>query len=277
MKFFIILCLIIANILYAENLQDKIKSYIPKNTYQTNANFIKKIFANEKNFYDNGNLNVSKILNTLKTNGLLQLKLPKPSNVSITFRINFLALSDSNPSFIFLNYTTSNILTSMGYSYFYITESKKQQNKISTTYTLNSESNIDPTIVISNLAKRGYKVINVSTYSATHWIYDISLTKSLLPQATSIKQGDNTFTQISGKYWIALGMNGDLQISPQQNIHWYPKILIFDANMNLVDIIMPDDSQTTYKLKITDSMQYAMITDNYNPSILRSGILINLK
>lgn len=261
---------------YATGLQDKVESFIPKNTYQMNINFIKKLFGNEKKFYKGNHLDIAKVLTTLKNNGLLQLKLSKPSNISVTFRINFLDIqTDSNPSFMFLNYTTNNILTNMGYSYFYVTEAIKRQDKILLTYTLNAESHIDPVVMIDNLIKRGYRIVDIKRNTAIHWIYDISLGNSYIPHANVIVKGENTFNQINGKYWFVFNSIGILRIIPQDNVEWYPKILMFDSNMNLINAIISVDKQNSYNLKITKEIQYIMITDNYNASVLRNGITLD--
>ncbi|RDU62704.1 hypothetical protein CQA53_09115 [Helicobacter didelphidarum] len=264
---------------YSQTLQQKIQTLIPQNTYQTNENFIKKIFSNEKNFYDNGNLNVSKIISTLKNNGLLSLKLSKPSDISISFRINFAGIqTDSLPSFMFLSYATSNLLTSMGYSYFYTSQAKKDHDRISLTYMLNTESNIDPVVVINNLSKRGYRIVNVTRDSPLHWIYDVSLRQSSLVNADIVKQGESELSKINGKYWLTLNDIGVLNIAPRESgVKWYPKILIFDANMDVIDSVMLTNATDNYKIQITNQAQYIMITDNYNANILRNGIMLNFQ
>lgn len=273
-----IITLLFYNMLVATQLQDKVQKLMTKSNYQTNEKFIKKIFTNEKTFYKNDNLDIVKVLSALKTNGLLFLKLTKPSNISITFRINTFKQTDKNPSFTFLAYSASNILSSIGYSYFYVTKATKENEKIMLTYTLNAESNIDPIVMATNLAKRGYKIIDINRYSATHWIYDISLIKSNITIAKVVEKGTNTFTQINGKYWLTINEVGTIEITPKNNTEaWYPKILIFDNEMNPLDVIMLTDSKTTYSIDLPKYARHILITDNYNATILRNGINIDFK
>lgn len=268
--------LVLCNVLFASQLQQKVQKLIPANTYQANIKFIQKIFANEKAFYKGNDIDVVKILTALKNNGLLALKLAKPSNVSVTFRINTIKPTDKNPSFTFLAYSASNILSSIGYSYFYVTEATKTDNKITLTYTLNAESNIDPIVMTTNLARRGYKIIDVNRYSAMHWIYDISLMNSNIIAAKMLAKGSNTLTQINGKYWLTFANTGKLQITPKDNAEaWYPKILIFDNGMNPLDVIMLTDSKKTYTIDLPTETRHVLITDNYNANILRNGLNID--
>lgn len=275
---FKVLCLaaLCCGIMWASQLQQKVEQFVSKASYQNNAKFIQKIFANEKAFYRGSEIDVVKVLSALKSNGLLQLKLTKPSNVSITLRVNAAKQTDKDPSPTFLAYSASNILSSIGYSYFYITGATKQENAITLTYTLNAESNIDPLVMTSHLVKRGYGIVDVHRYSATHWIYDVSLKQSSIVAAKALTKGSNDLVQINGKYWIANNGAGILQITPKEGAEvWYPKILTFDNAMNLVDSIMLTDSKTTYKLEVPSLVCHILITDNYNASTLRSGIAID--
>ncbi|RDU71592.1 hypothetical protein CQA66_06410 [Helicobacter aurati] len=255
-------------------LQEKIRSFIAPKTYQSNAIFIQKLFKNEKSFYKDDNINVIKVLNTLKANGLLTLKLAKPNNITISFRINAKTYTDSNPSFMFLAYTTSNLLSNMGYSYFYVTHAKKNHDSLSISYTLNAESEIDPTVLIGNIQKRGYNIVDVIRDSPTHWIYVIRLEQSKITHAQQITKGTSQLNQVSGKYWITLGIAGVLQVTLDNDEKWNPKILIFDDNMNLLEAIMSKDMQKQYTLKTNVAMRFLMITDNYNPANLRNGITL---
>lgn len=278
MSVFYRICMIFAfcNIVLATQLQQKVQNLITTNTYRANAKFIQKIFANEKAFYNSDGVDVMKVLTTLKNNGLLALKLSKPSNVSATFRINKIKLTDKYPSFTFLAYSVSNVLNNIGYSYFYVTEATKDNDKLTLTYTLNAESNIDPMVMSVNLIKRGYKIIDVNRYSATHWIYDISLTDSNIIAAKTLAKGTNTLTQINGKYWLTFTTLGTLQITPKDNTEaWYPKILIFDNGMNPLSVILLTDSKTTYTIELPDMARHVLITDNYNASALRNGLNID--
>ncbi|MWV69474.1 hypothetical protein [Helicobacter saguini] len=259
------------------SVQEKIKSLIPPQTYRSNENFIRKIFSDESAFYANKRLDVPKILRTLKANGLMNLKLNKPSNVMVSFKINHFLNSDGEPSFMFLSYATSSLLSSMGYSYFYVTDAKKAQKQLSLTYTLNSESNIDPTLIVDNLSKRGYATLDVKKAAENHYIYDVSLQKSNLTNADSIQKGSRDIVKINGKYWLSLNGVGTLNIASRDNVSWYPKILMFDSNMNVVNAIMLANPTQNYTIRVNDKIQYVMITDNYNPSVLRNGISLSFK
>ncbi|STQ86997.1 hypothetical protein LS73_006780 [Helicobacter muridarum] len=263
-------------LLWGENydLHTKIKEYIQPKTYQTNAKFIQKLFKNESAFYKNGNVDVIKILNNLKNNGLLALKLNKPSNIKISFRVNEKNRTDFEPSFIFLAYATSNLLTNMGYSYFYVTNAKKNNDVISVSYTLNSESQIDPTVIISNIQSRGYNVIDVSKDSELHWIYDIRLEQPKITNAQQIKDGEIELNQVSGKYWIIVDSAGILEIMLNNEEKWNPKILIFDNNMNLLNAIMQKEMKQKQVINTNSNILFLMITDNYNPARLSNGIKI---
>lgn len=262
----------------ASDLNDKIRALTLPNVYKNNENFIKKIFSDERSFYKNNKLDVTKIVKTLKTNGLLNIKLPSPSNVNISFRINHSYVNDDKePSFMFLSYATSNLLANMGYKYFYTTRATKQDSKISITYAMQSESNIDPVLIIDNLYKRGYSVIDITKDSNTHWIYDIVLNNTTILDANFVKKGSTELAKTNGKYWLMSNNEGILNITPKDNIKWYPKILVFDSNMNIIKSVMMTNPSNNYSIDITNDARYIMITDNYKSTILNNGIVLNFK
>lgn len=271
----LILLLSLINVLNADMLSDKIKMLVPSNVYKNNENFIKKIFSNKASFYTNNNLNIEKVVKTLKANGLIPLKLNKPRDITISFNIN--AFSDKNPSFAFLSYATSSLLTNMGYSYFYTTKATRDSNRILIAYTLNSESNIDPAMIIDNLSKRGYIVLDINKQGDTNWAYDISLKNTFLVNADMLQQGNKELTKINGKYWLVASSTGTLNISTKEKVNWYPKILTFDSNMNVIDFVMSKNLNNNYTIKVTKEIKYIMITDNYNATTLRNGIVLNFK
>lgn len=277
MRVLFFLLLIFLQNLYAITLQEKIKALIPSSTYKSNENFIRKIFSDEKSFYTNKDFNIEKILKTLKSNGLLPLKLQKPSNVEISFRVNALSQTDSNPSFIFLNFATSNLLTNMGYKSFYTSKARKLDNQFLISYIINTESNLDPTILLANLAARGYITLDVQRYNDKDWIFDITLRRTSLTNTNAVQKGSKELTQINGKYWLSISGSGTLNITANNEVKWYPKVIMFDKDMNMVNVIMLENSSNSYSLKITNDVKYLMITDNYNSTNLRSGIVLSYR
>lgn len=62
---------------------------------------------------------------------------------------------------------------------------------------------------------------------------------------------------------------------PKNNVSaWYPKILVFDNDMNLLDSVSMHSSRDSYKISLPIATRHILITDNYNASILRNGISV---
>ena len=257
------------------SLQDKLKNLVPASSYKSNFVFIQRLFKNEKAFYNGNSIDIAKVLSTLRANGLLNLKLDKPSNVVLSFKIK--ESKDAKLSPLFLAYTTSSLLSSMGYSYFYVTQAQKMQGNLSLSYTLNAEAAVDPTVIVSSLSDRGYRILDVSREGATGWVYDLVLERPNLANMSKLVEGELNLNHISGKYWVLAQARGELKITPSEATIWNPKILIFDSSMNLIDSVLSNEKKKSYLLEINQEPCFVLITDNYTPANLRNGLVITFK
>ena len=80
---FILFCIVAGA--WADAFDDKIKNLMGEQSYQTNANFINRIFANRNIYYTGGRLDIAKIVYALKSNGLLSSRFSQPSEVKLSF------------------------------------------------------------------------------------------------------------------------------------------------------------------------------------------------
>lgn len=257
----------LVNYLFTNELEDRVRLYIGDVVYKINSNFIKKLFNNKDKFILNdGTLDSLSILKVLKNNGLLDMRLKNPQDIDITIS------TKSSP--IFLTYSMNNILNSLGYIYFYISNSNKKLQDINITYTLRSEFNIDPVILSNEFLKRGYEIKNITKTNNVKWNYKINLVNSKILNSITISQNQSIKTiNVTGKYWIMCecGNGGILHISTE-NKNWRPKISLFDKNMNMINVIESDEVFSNYKLQLSSDTKFLLITDNYNPVNLRNGI-----
>jgi hypothetical protein len=117
-------------------LQEKIKALIGQNSYARHIKFIKIIFSNEENYYINDRVDVAKVIQTLKDNGLLDLFFKKPQEMHLTFQ------SSGYP--LFFVKIMSDTLQSMGYYRFITDRVKQDESGFFWTIRLTSEYAIDP-------------------------------------------------------------------------------------------------------------------------------------
>lgn len=265
-KFFI-LTFIFISVCYGDFLSDKIKNFIGEDTYRVNRNFIEKIFVNRQDFFQEGIVDNKKVLETLKNNGLLSLKFDSPKEVNIIF--------SSQTSPIFLLRTVNSVLASMGYSYFEVKKADYDDGFASIIFGFTSEYMIDPLIVLEEMNKRGYIFNNVRKINDQAWEYDVTLFDSRLLNARNIDLGDSLeFKEVSGEYWLQISdVSGNINIVAN-SAEWKPKIVFFDKDLHIVDILKKQTSINNITFNILKDVRFILISDLRNPTILKSGIRI---
>ncbi|PAF42726.1 hypothetical protein BKH45_03560 [Helicobacter sp. 11S03491-1] len=255
--------------LYGDALDDKVRNLIGTQAYSINENFIKRIFKDKDSFYSDGRININKLVSTLKDNGLLILKFDKPSDLNITF------VSQTTP--IFLARSINSALSSMGYSYFAVSQAEYLDGIAKITFSFSTEHALDPSIIIAELSKRGYLFMDIKRNSITNWEYDVELNEPKLANARDIAPSDILdITEVSGEYWFSTQGQGNITIT-SKTPYWRPRIVLYDKNLQIINLI----SQATTTNKITFSLlngiSFMMVTDLQNPAIIKSGIQIKFE
>ncbi len=256
----IILCL---HVLWGDVVDEKIKNLIGEKNYQVNANFIQNIFRDKNLFYTNGGINMKNVVQALKNNGLLILKFPSPMEVQLTF------IARTSP--ILLNRTINDILSTMGYAFFNVQKADYNNGITTLSFVFVTEHTPDLGIIMSELEKRGIACIDIKHQSAQNWEYLLEVNNPQIPNARLLLANQAlALRDVSGQYWLSLQTQGKIKISAQSK--WYPRIVLYDRNLRILDSILSTDSKTSVSVKIPQGVSFVMITDSNNPANLRSGI-----
>ena len=257
-----LLCLIsYTSAISADALDDKIQELIGTATYSQNKNFIDIIFANKTRFYlENGKLNISNIVYELKNNGLLMLKFPKPMELLIAF--------ESKTSLIALSYTLNGLLSSMGYSYFMVSQASRVQGVSNIAFSLVTEHALDPIILYRELQKRGFYLQNISRKDINQWSYTIQAQSVQIFNAKPLSPNTPLILrEVSGQYWLSIAQSGSLQITA--NPKWTPRIICYDKNLEITQIIIDKNQRSSLSIRPDSSTAFIMITDAQNPDVIK--------
>ena len=257
-----LLCLIsYTSTISADALDDKIQELIGTATYSQNKNFIDIIFANKTRFYlENGKLNISNIVYELKNNGLLMLKFPKPMELLISF--------ESKTSLIALSYTLNGLLSSMGYSYFMVSQASRVQGVSNIAFSLVTEHALDPIILYRELQKRGFYLQNISRKDINQWSYTIQAQSVQIFNAKPLSPNTPLILrEVSGQYWLSIAQSGSLQITA--NPKWTPRIICYDKNLEITQIIIDKNQRSSLSIRPDSSTAFIMITDAQNPDVIK--------
>lgn len=256
-------------IIRADEVDDVVENLIGKESYLTNQNFIKRIFAKKENFYlKDDHLNYFKIAQVLKENGLMHLGFQEPIEVFINFKAKTRA--------IFLTRAINNILSSVGYSYFTISKAKYIGGEIDLTFSLVTERGVDPVIVLAELKKRGILVKKVVRRNRENWLYELEIINNSIINAVALKNNERLeLKNISGEYWLSVNKSGILSIMKRNTrIGWSPRIVFYDKDLQVLEILTQRDFAASTDVNVGEKTSFIMVTDLNNPSRLKSGIVL---
>jgi len=250
-KFFILLSL--ALLLNANNVQI-IKNLIGEEKFNTYNELLKPVL-NETSLV--------KTLEFLQNNGLLDIFFDKPKIIHPTF-----IFTSNNP--IFNTKTLYSVLNSLGYYYFYPVKISKNQNyKI--TLEMKSAHYIDPLLFTKTIQQRG--CIVTSIIKKQNYIYTINCDDEHLDTLKIVKKTIKLLNA-KGIYWLSPNDFHQIMITTSKYDNWYPYIVLYDKNLNILNIIAKLNPQKTIYLNIPPECKYIKITDNFSKENFKRGIYI---
>lgn len=250
-------------------LDTKIINLIGEADYNRNKSFINKIFSPTSNFYQNGNLDIYRVISVLQNNGLLKLKFSAPREFSAVF------IAQTTP--LLLLKTINQSLSTMGYSYWIPSEAVYENDTTKIRISLTTEHIIDPIILINELSKNGFVAVNISQNNQSEWEYQLSLASSKIPNSTFVAKGNNlNIYEVSGQYWLEVGTLGRLEVQSINNKNFNPKVVFFDKNLNVLEIQELSRGQK-FNISIVDNTKFIKISDSILNSNLKAGLNVKLK
>ncbi len=238
------------------NLTAKIKTFLSEKSYVENKEYIKIIFSPEENFYSQDHINVVKVVNTLKENGLLKLFFNKPQELKLSF------VTSGSPLFFVKIMKES--LRDIGYYRFVTLSSKLNNSEFRWDITLTSEYATDPTILQKELRKSGCNILDIQRNSATNWVYVIDMNKAFL-DITKLENGLETKLRRSlYAHWLNVADISKIKMISSFRNSWYPYIAFYDNSLHLLKVIRKDVKTRYLTLQIPKNATYMKISDMYS-------------
>lgn len=249
-----------------ERLYDKVKSLIGEQAYAENRAFISIIFAPEDAYFTNERLDVVKVVETLKENGLLNLFFEKPQPLELTF--------STNGSPLFFVKLMGETLRSMGY-YRYITEESSLDNSAFLwKIRLSTEYATDPSILRDELLKRSCDIIDIKRESASKWHYNIDMSQAHLDIAPLHSGVEVTFRRSLDAHWLNVSEVRRVTLTSLRGNNWYPYIAFYDSSLHLLKVYKRD--RKTWEVTITPPRDavYVKVADLYTLRNIKDGFRI---
>ncbi len=247
-------------------LTQKIKTFISESSFEKNKAFIKLIFSPEANYYTQERVNVVKVVETLKENGLLKLFFEKPQELKLSFK--------TSGSPLFFVKIMGDSLRNIGYYRYVTTESNLNISEFTWMISLKAEYATDPLILQKELKKSGCNIIDVVRNNNNFWEYSIDMTNAYLNVKTI--QSPNKFKLKRSLYahWLNISSVQNLTIESSIRDRWYPKISYYDKELHLLKVIKKDEKTRTLSLLIPKDAKYIKISDIYTLKNVKDSLTL---
>ncbi|WP_456478953.1 hypothetical protein [Nautilia sp.] len=204
-----------------------------------------------------------KTLQYLQNNGLLDIFFNKPKMIHPTF-----IFINNNP--VFNTKTLYDTLNYLGYYYFYPVKIQNT-DKYEITMEMKSAHYIDPVLFTKTVSQKGCKII--SLIKRENYIYTLDCKNDHLDVLKIINK-KTKLLNAKGIYWVASNGFRKALISSSKLDNWYPYIVFFDKNLNILNIISKENSTRSVYIDIPPECKYIKITDTFSKENFKRGIYI---
>jgi hypothetical protein len=248
-------------------LTQKIQTLIEPQVYKQNSAYIKIIFSPASDYYIGERVNVVKVIQTLKDNGLLNLFFKTPSELTLHFK--------TSGSPLFFVKIMGDTLRNIGYYRYVTKESNLNNSEFTWTINLTSEYATDPLILQQELAKSGCKIVDIHRNSSTNWTYVVDMRNGELNVETLEDGFEVNLKRSLYAKWINVSRIKKLKITSSSRNSWYPYIAYYDSSLHLLKVVKIDKRRKKVTLNLNDNTHYVKISDIYTLKNIRDDLLLS--
>lgn len=238
------------------NLTTKIKSFLDEGVYEQNKGFVNVIFDPQSDYYKNERVDVVKVVQTLKDNGLLNLFYKSPKEIHLNFK--------TSGSPLFFVKLMGDTLRSIGYYRYVTIASNLNSSEFTWSISLTSEYATDPLVLQKELNKSGSNIIDIDRNSITEWTYVVDMGKSFLNLPELENRQKIQLKRSLYAHWLNCAKIKKLKIVSSRRNNWYPYIAYYDSSLHLLKVIKEDERYNSIKLEIPKEAKYIKISDLYS-------------
>ena len=269
-RFFVVtlFSILFTSLLSGSVLKEKVENLIGTKDYKTHNSLIDLLFKNESKYIVNNKIKYYKLFKTLQENGLLNLRLNKPSDIEIEFT----SINKNFKSYKILNDT----MQVLGYRYFFTKSmSINDQKNLVWKIMFKAEYMLDPVVLLKELRDNSCKVTKVMNHGSNKWSYEIDFKKAELTTAIKIDKNERVkFQKPLRAYMLKVNDAKSLQVISRNLNNWFPHIVFFDKDLKALQVIKKNRVFKGLKVKVPNNTKYVKITDLYNLINIKRGLSI---
>jgi len=251
---------------YEDQLTKKIKSFLSYNRYERNKKFINIIFSPKSDFYKNDKVDVVKVVQTLKENGLLKLFFNNPKELKLHFKT-------FGPPLFFVKLMRES-LRNIGYYRYITTDSSFTGLEFTWSVSLTSEYATDPLILQQELKKVGCTIVDIEQISSTEWSYVIDMIDGFLNVPVLEVSEELKLKRSLYSHWLNVSQIKKLVILSSRRNNWYPYISYYDSSLKLIEVIKRDKRIKKITLNLPEFTKYIKISDIYTLKNLKDELTL---
>ncbi len=255
--------------LQAASLFDQIQNITGKNSYIANKKIIHILFKDTGGYYRQGHLNYLKLLRVLRENQLLNVRLSRSSQITLSF-----ATRQKYPvAFIRLVRTA---LTDQGYSHIDIQKVIHDKSGFMYKVSVYSDTAPDPIMIAENFAAKGADLIGIKRFSVANWRYFVDISHlNLVPKKLPVRKSVQLSRPLE-PYWINVSGIGHVRLTASRANSWYPRIVFYNRYLKVLRNVSKDRKSYNLRLNVPRDAMYMKVSDMYTLENLRRGLTIYL-
>lgn len=263
----IVVLSLLLSFLNANALQNELGNILGQNAYLAKKKFLNIIFKDEQKFYIGSEVDIHKVLSTLKENNLINIDFKKSRELHLSF-----ATQQNNP-LIFMK-MIQNTLNTLGYNTPSTQKVMRDTSGFMWKVTLKTSSAIDPLLFVNELTKQGCYISKIKRYSKTNWRYNINISDiDIVPKVTEFNKKIYLKKPLN-PYWIDVENSKTIVLSSSRGNSWHPYIVFYDRNLKVLDTVSKELKSYNEMLSIPQDAKYVKISDIYTLENLKRGLSI---
>jgi len=245
----------------------KVKELISPESYKKNRSYINKIFAKKSRYYRQDRVDVMRVVQSLKSNGLFKTRFKRPQELTLSFK------TTGDPMFFIK--IMGDTLRNMGYYRYVTTNSSLNNREFTWTIGLTTEYATDPTVLHRELRKSSCKVVDIKRVKAAEWEYTVdtsraSLNVEKLRNANEIKLKRSLYA-----HWLNISNVKKIEVLSGERNNWYPHVVYYDSSLHILEVMKKDEKTTEITLVIPIDAKYMKISDIYTMKNMKDDLELN--
>ncbi len=245
----------------------ELENILGQNSYLAKKKFLKIIFKDQQKFYAGSQVDIHKVLSTLKENNLIRLDFKKSRTLHLSF-----ATEQNNP-LIFIK-MIQNSLNTLGYNTPVTEKVMRDSSGFLYKVILKTSSAVDPVLFASELKKQGCYIAQMKRYSKVNWRYNINIFDIDIVPTETIFNKKMVLKKPLNPYWIDVERAKTLVVSSSRSNSWHPYMVFYDRDLKILDTISKEIKSYNEKLSIPRNAKYVKISDIYTLENIKRGLSI---